>query len=211
MKQFYLRSLLSTALTLLIFNAFAQHNERVQSTVSTPEIHERINGDQLIKTMILAKREFNKKFGSEMVSLAELSAPQYILNWNKPTIITFDGLDYLVQNNCVLAIKGLNLPDNVLNQVTEKLSFLDQVQFDYNKKINTVYANGARNIQNVRNLDKSYLLTLRIFSTTVNDIAYLTKKHDTAFLAANLIKMPTPNLNAIRSPEMAQSMVKLAK
>lgn len=211
MKQFSLRSLLSTALTLLIFNAFAQHNETVQSTVSTPEIHERINGNQLIKTMISAKREFNKKFGSETVSLAELSAPQYILNRNKPTIITFDGLDYLVQNNCVLAIKGLNLPDNVLNQVTEKLCFLDQVQFDYNKKINTVYANGARNIQNVRNLDKWYLLTLRIFSTTVNDIAALTKKHDTAVLAANLIKMPTPNLNAIRSLEMAQSMVKLAK
>lgn len=211
MKQFSLRSLLSTALTLLIFNAFAQQNETLQSTVSTPEIHERINGNQLIKAMISAKQEFNKKFSSETVSLSELSAPQYILNRNKLTVITFDGLDYLVQNNCVLAIKGLNLPDNVLNQVTEKLCFLDQVQFDYNKKINTVYANGARNIQNVRNLDKWYLLTLRIFSTTVNDIAALTKKHDTAVLAANLIKMPTPNLNAIRSLEMAQSMVKLAK
>lgn len=211
MKHFSLRSVLSATLTLLMFNAFAQKKETANTVSSLFEVHERIDGNNLIKNMISAKHEFNKKRKSETVLLSELSTPQHILNRNKPTIITFDGLDYLIHNNCVLAVKGFNLPDDVLNQMTEKLSFLDQVQFEYNQRINMAYVNEEDNVQNIRNLDKWYLLTLRILSSTVNDIAALTKKHDASSLAANLIKMPTPNIDAISSPAMAQSMVRLAK
>ncbi|MFW0714353.1 hypothetical protein [Pedobacter sp. N23S346] len=211
MKQFSLRSILTATLTLLISHAFAQERVTANTVSSSFEAYECIDGNNLIKKMISAKHEFNKKRKSETVLLSELSAPQHILNRNKPTIITFNGLDYLIQNNCVLAVKGLNLSDDVLAQITEKLSFLDQVQFDYNERINMAYVNEENNVQYIRNLDKWYLLTLRILSTTVNDIAALTKKHDASSLAANLIKMPVPNLNAISSPAMAQSTVRLAK
>lgn len=109
-----------------------------------------------------------------------------------------------------MAVKGLNLSDNALSQITEKLSFLDQVQFGYNEKINQAYCN-ENNSQKIRNLNKWYLLTLRIISTTVNDFASLAKKYDATTFAENLAKLPVPNIDAVAAPTMAQSVVRLAK
>lgn len=206
MKRLFRLSIFAAILTS---NAFAQQNEPNYTASSLSEVYESIDGNKLIKKMISAKHEFNKKHGSKPVSLSDLPVPQHIFNRNKLTLITFDGLDYLIQNNRVLAIKGLNLPDDALILITEKLTFLDQVQFDYNQKINLVYTNGESKVQNIRNLDKWYLLTLRILSSTVNDIAALIKRHDTSSLTANLIKMPIPNIDVINIPGSTKPIIKL--
>lgn len=209
MKQFSLLSItacLMAALMMLTSNAFAQ-NRKTASTAF--EAYEHVNGNELIKKMIAEKREFNKNRYSKNAKPANLSAPQYILNRSIPTIISFNGLDYLVQHNCILAVKGLNLSDDALMQMTEKLLALDQVQFGYAEKINLAYNGG--NHQKIRNLDKWYLLTLRIISTTVNDFAKLAKKYDSAAFAQNLVKMTVPNIDAISTPSITESMAGLAK
>lgn len=209
MKPFSILSLITAAITILTSNAFSQTQETASLFPLSFEVQEHVNGNELIQKMIAEKRKYNRNHNAEKVPV--LPTPKHILNRSKPTIITFDGLEYLVQNNCVLGIKGLNLPEDVLIQMTAKLVFLDKVQFDYAEKIKRAYSNGGTDIQNIRNLNKWYLLTLRILSSTVNDIASLTKKHDASSLAANLIKMPVPNIDAINTPAMAQPLVKLAK
>ncbi|GGE59164.1 hypothetical protein EV200_103467 [Pedobacter psychrotolerans] len=211
MKQFSFFSrttCLTATLVILTVSTFAQN---VKTTSTAFDTYEHVNGNELIKKMILAKHELNKNRNAKSAISANFSAPQYILNRDNPTVISFDGLDYLVQNNCVLAVKGLNLSDDALSQITEKLCFLDQVQFDYHEKINRAYCNGNENSQKIRNLNKWYLLTLRIISTTVNDFASLAKKYDAASFAKLLVKLPVPNLDAVATPTMAQSVVRLAK
>ena len=198
---------LTATLVILTVSTFAQN---AKTTCTAFDAYEHVNGNELIKKMILAQHALNKNCNAEDTVSANLSSPKYIFNKVKPTVISFDGLDYLVQNNCVLAVKGLNLSDNALSQITEKLSFLDQVQFGYNEKINQAYCN-ENNSQKIRNLNKWYLLTLRIISTTVNDFASLAKKYDATTFAENLAKLPVPNIDAVAAPTMAQSVVRLAK
>jgi len=198
---------LTATLVILTVSTFAQN---AKTTRTAFDAYEHVNGNELIKKMILAQHALNKNCNAENAVSANLSSPKYIFNKVKPTVISFDGLDYLVQNNCVLAVKGLNLSDNALSQITEKLSFLDQVQFGYNEKINQAYCN-ENNSQKIRNLNKWYLLTLRIISTTVNDFASLAKKYDATTFAENLAKLPVPNIDAVAAPTMAQSVVRLAK
>ena len=166
-------------------------------TNATFEVYDHVNGNELIKNMISAGHSLYK---NRNVSHT-VSTPKYILNRIKPTFISFDGLDYLVQNDCVLAVKGINLTDDALSQITEKLSFLDQAQFSNNEKINLVYHN-ENNSQKIRNLNKWYLLTLRILSTTLNDFANLTKRYDAATLAENLAKMRVPNIDVAATQKM---------
>ena len=198
---------LTATLVILTASTFAQN---IKKTRTAFDAYDHVNGNELLKKMISAKHELNKNSNPKNAVSANLSAPKYILNRIKPTVISFNGLEYLVQNNCVLAVKGLNLSDDALSQITEKLSFLDQVQFGYNEKINQAYCN-ENNTQKIRNLNKWYLLTLRIISTTVNDFANLAKKYDAETFAENLVKLPVPNIDAVTAPTMEQSMVRLAK
>lgn len=176
------------------------------------EASEKVNGNELIEKLVEQKREFNKaRNGATFIKLNRLPNPEYIFNRKKLTTINFDGVDYLVQDNQVIAVKGLNLSESALAKITAKFAFLDQVQYAYAEKANQeyLYANGDQ--QNIRIMDKSFLLSLRILSTTVGDIAAFVKKpYASQSMEANLVKMPQPNIDMAQK-RIPQAIVGLAK
>jgi len=154
---------------------------------------DRINGNHMIERL---GDEFikNRKKG-------KLSKPEYFINRENLTIITFNGLDYLIKNNRVIGIQGLALSTEVLAQITQKLVLLDSAQYSYSEKSDNDFQN-----------ERLFLLSLKMLSTTTRDIAALTKTNNPSLnLETKVVKMRLPNVDKSQETLTAQSLVQLAK
>jgi len=150
----------------------------------------------MIERLASQRNEFNKNRKH-----ANLPKAEYIINRNNLTIITFNGLDYYVKNNRVIGIQGLNLSDEALAQITEKLVLLDSVQYCYSEKSNVDFQN-----------ERLFLLSLKMLSTTTRDIAALAKTHNPSLnVENNVAKMRLPNVDKISGISTVQSLVQLNK
>jgi hypothetical protein len=157
---------------------------------------ERLNGNDMIERLISQRNEFNKGRKNGKLPKAE-----YIINRNNLTIITFNGLEYFIKNNRVTGIQGLNLSDEVLAQITQKLVLLDSVQYSYSEKSDIDFQN-----------ERLFLLSLKMLSTTTRDIAALTKTNNPSLnVENNIAKMRLPNVDKTSETSMVQSFVQLNK
>ncbi|AZI27602.1 hypothetical protein EA772_20475 [Pedobacter sp. G11] len=203
---------LSVAISILSvsLNTFGQQFRNVNHT-SSAEVTTKINGNSLIENLLTQRDAFTKSLNksNEVVALPQA---QYIFDRDQQTTITFNGLDFVIRDNEVLAIKGLNLSKEVLTQITEKLVFLDRVQFYYAQKSNLTYLNPNADVQEVKFLDKQFISSLKIFNTTVKDIAALAKTENPSFsVETNISKMRQPNIDKAIEKQTLQSLVQLAK
>ncbi len=150
----------------------------------------------MIERLASQRNEFNKNRKN-----AKLPKAEYIINRNNLTIITFNGLDYYVKNNRVIGIQGLNLSDEALVQITEKLVLLDSVQYSYSEKSDVDFQN-----------ERLFLLSLKMLSTTTRDIAALAKTNNPSLnVENNIAKMRLPNVDKISGIITVQSLVQLNK
>ena len=157
---------------------------------------ERINGNDMIERLSSQRNEFIKNGKNGKLPKAE-----YIINRNKLTVITFNGLDYFVKNNRVTGIKGLDLSEEVLAQITNKLLLLDMVQYNYSDSSEIDFQN-----------DRLFMLTLKMLSTTTKDIAALAKTANPSLnVENNVAKMRLPNVDKSLETSTAQSLVQLYK
>ncbi|WP_316847224.1 hypothetical protein [Pedobacter psychrodurus] len=157
---------------------------------------EKLNGNDMIERLASQRNEFNKNRKN-----AKLPKAEYIINRNNLTIITFNGLDYYVKNNRVIGIQGLNLSDEALVQITEKLVLLDSVQYSYSEKSDVDFQN-----------ERLFLLSLKMLSTTTRDIAALAKTNNPSLnVENNIAKMRLPNVDKISGIITVQSLVQLNK
>jgi len=176
------------------------------------EVSNRLNGDALIERLATQRRTFNNSRSSSAAQLANLPAAEHIFDRASLTTITFEGLDYFILNNRVIGIKGLELSDEVLAQITDKLMLLDKVQYDYAEKANNEYLSANTNFQHIRNMDRWFFTTLKILNTTVNDIASFTKNANPSLsVATNISKMTRPNIDASKEKQIDQALVQLEK
>jgi len=168
-----------------------------QSKQAAPfENIDRINGNDMIERLGTQRSKFikNRKNG-------KLPKPEYFINRNNLTIITFNGLDYFVKNNQVIGIQGLELSEEVLSQITQKLVLLDSAQYSYSEKSETDFQN-----------ERLFLLSLKMLSTTTRDIAALTKTTNPSLnVENNVAKMRLPNVDKSLETSTAQSLVQLYK
>lgn len=190
----------------------AQTKQMAKSDVSVTEVSGRLNGDALIDRLAAQRRTFNNSRSNSASQLVNLPTPEHIFDRASLTTITFEGLDYFILNNRVIGIKGLELSDEVLAQITDKLMLLDKVQYDYCEKANNEYLSGNTNFQNIRNMDRWFFTTLKILNTTVNDIASFTKAPNPSLsVATNINKMTRPNIDAWKEKQVDQALVQLEK
>ncbi|MGM9477133.1 hypothetical protein ACS5PU_11910 [Pedobacter sp. GSP4] len=174
------------------------------------EMPKKLYANELIEKLTDQRREFNNNRGAGQVN--NLPTPEYIFNREKLTTITFEGLDFIIKDRRVIGIKGLTLSEKALQQITDKLLFLDKVQFDYCEKSNREYLSGNADLQNIRNIDRWFFTSLKILTTTLNDIAAFTKKANTTVMVeANLANMRKPNIDTFGEKPVDQAIVQLAK
>ncbi|GAA4201831.1 hypothetical protein GCM10022289_15820 [Pedobacter jeongneungensis] len=152
---------------------------------------DKVNGNAVIERLSAQKR--SRKSGNA-------SKAEYIINRNDLTIITFNGLEYLVKNNRVIGIQGLELSEEVLDQITDKLVLLDKVQHDYSERATTEYDN------------RLFLLSLKMLSSTTRDIAALAKAENPSLnVENNIAKMRLPNVDRTLENQATQTLVQLNK
>ncbi|SDE13496.1 hypothetical protein [Pedobacter soli] len=189
-----------------------QVNQMAKTGANMFEVSNKLNGDALIDRLAAQRRAFNNSRSNSAPQVANLPNPEHIFDRSSLTTITFDGLDYYILNNRVIGIKGLELSDEVLAQITDKLLLLDKVQYDYCEKANKEYLNANTNFQNIRNMDRWFFTTLKILNTTVNDIASFTKNENPSLsVATNISKMTQPNIDAWKGKQTDEVLVQLAK
>jgi hypothetical protein len=181
--------LLTALISSSSIQLMAQQNQNRQ--IALFENVDRINGNKMIER--LSEQNRNRRNGN-------LSQPEYIINRNNLTIITFNGLDYFVKNNRVIGIRGLDLSEEVLDQITAKLVLLDNVQYNYSERATTEYDN------------RLFLLSLKMFSSTTRDIAALAKAENPSLnVENNIAKMRLPNVDRALENQNTQTLVQLNK
>lgn len=202
----------SIALTLLIIisSSTTSHilaqNKQIKQADICAEI-EKVNGNEMIKRLADQRIAFNKNRSNHNLPKAE-----YIINRSNLTIINFNGLDYYVKNNRLTGIKGLNLSDSVMNQITAKLILLDGIQYEQSELLNNEHVNPNSNLQKIWYMDRQFMLTLKILSSTVRDIAALTKNENPSLtVETNVAKMRLPNIDKAAKKSNMQSLLSLAK
>ncbi|MFD2581453.1 hypothetical protein ACFSR6_03055 [Pedobacter vanadiisoli] len=197
-KSFALVFLLITSLSCLSTHVHAQ-NKQIKVN--------RLNGNDLIKQLADQRNTFNKKHSNNSLPKAE-----YIINRNDLTLINFNGLDYYVKNNRVMGIEGVNLSDTVLSQITDKLVLLDSIQFNQSVRSNMEHLSPNIDFQKIRNIDRQFMLTLRMLSCTVRDIAALIKNSNPSLtVETQIAKMRLPNIDKAVEKLKMQPLVLLSK
>jgi len=183
----------------------AQNKQLTKSAICVEA--EKVDGNGLIERLADQHIAFNKHRTND-----NLPKTAYIINRSNLTTINFNGLDYYVENNRLIGIKGLNLSDSVLNQITSKLVLLDSIQFEQSERLNNEYLNPNTNLQKIWYMNRQFMLTLKILSSTVRDIAAFTKSENPSFtVEANVAKMRLPNIDQIAKKSNMQSLLSLAK
>ncbi|MBO9674298.1 MAG: hypothetical protein J7577_12690 [Sphingobacteriaceae bacterium] len=197
-KLFALASLLITSLSCLSTQVLAQNK---QTKI------DRLNGNDLIKQLADQRSIFNKKHSNNSLPKAE-----YIINRNDLTLISFNGLGYYVKNNRVMGIEGLKLSDTVLSQITDKLVLLDSIQFNQSVRSNMEHLSPNVDFQKIRNIDRQFMLTLRMLSSTVRDIAAVVKNANPSLtVETRIAKMRLPNIDKAAEKLKMQPLVLLSK
>ncbi|MCX2492927.1 hypothetical protein OQX63_05550 [Pedobacter sp. PF22-3] len=184
----------------------AQKKQTTIQTNITGQI-EKVNGNEILERLADQRIALNKNRSNNNFPKAE-----YIINRSNPSIINFNGLDYHIKNNRLTGIEGLNLSDSVLNQITAKLVLLDSIQFDQSERLNNEYINPKTNPQKIWYIDRQFMLTLKMFSSTVRDIAALTRNENPSLaVEANVAKMRLPNIDKAAKNLNMQSLLSLSK
>ncbi|WP_406826355.1 hypothetical protein [Pedobacter sp. KACC 23697] len=202
----------SIALILLIIisssttSYILAQNKQIKQADICAEL-EKVNGNEMIKRLADQRIAFNKNRSNHNLPKAE-----YIINRSNLTIINFNGLDYYVKNNRLTGIKGLNLSDSVMNQITAKLILLDGIQYEQSELLNNEHVNPNSNLQKIWYMDRQFMLTLKILSSTVRDIAALTKNENPSLtVETNVAKMRLPNIDKAAKKSNMQSLLSLSK
>ncbi len=204
----------SITIAFLIITSFSGSSRDVfaQDKLVTPPSEilgqiEKINGNDMIDRLANQRVAFNKNRLKNVIPKAE-----YLINRNNLTLISFNGLDYYVKNNRVIGIRGLNLSDSVLEQITAKLVLLDSIQFEQSERLNNEYTMRNTDVKKIWYINRQFMLTLKMLSSTVRDIAAFTKNENPSLtVELNVTKMRSPNVNKAATNQDTQSLVSLLK
>ena len=168
------------------------------------------DGNQLIDSLLAERFSYNKAliedgFNSEK----QLPKPTAIINKTPLKTISFNGLNYLVKDDKVVDIKGLKLSASALSIITEKLSSLDQIQYNCCEKANLEYQQKNRDMNAIKTLDRQYFAALNTLKNIISSIATEARKRNASVsIEMSLAKIKLP---AIINPDMKTKRNYVAK
>jgi len=169
-------------------------NNHAEDSVARLTSEEKVDGDQLIETLILQRFNFNKaliKNGFDPNK--EFPKSLSIVNSSPTRTISFNGFDYLIRKNKVIDVKNIRLSESALATITAKIVALDLMQQYCSIQANLAYRNEKRDLNNIKTLDRHYFAALRAFKIVTSNIANLASKSNASVAietAVAKIKMP---------------------
>jgi hypothetical protein len=155
---------------------------------------EKVDGDQLIETLILQRFNFNKALIKDGFDpQKQFPKAISIINSSVAGIVSFNGFDYFVKQNRVIGVNGIGLSPSALATITEQMFKLDQMQQYCCVQANLEYKRETRNLNEIKALDRQYFAALRAFKLVTSNIADLASKSSASLdieIAVAKIKLP---------------------
>lgn len=140
---------------------------------------------------------FNKNLMKlDSVDIDDLPAAVYLFSRDGKHEIDIDGVKVLTDQKEITGIKGMELSEESLKNISDRLNVLDKLQKAYSEASNDEYRSGKRNKNNIVFYDRRFFAVLRGMRATLRDfkkmyIANLNDKTKTISVAA----MRNPNID----------------
>jgi hypothetical protein len=180
---------------ILKYNIDAGHE-----TQPMPKL-EKLDGDQLIETLLLQRFNFNKELiKNGFDPKKEMPKAISILNSSPASIISFCGFDYLVKQNKVMGVNGIQLSASALATITEKIVNLDQIQQYCCMQANLVYKRENRDLNEIKALDRQYFAALKAFRLVTSNIAdHANRSNASLAIETAVAKIKMPDVKIIET------------
>lgn len=140
---------------------------------------------------------FNKiLIKSRHIQTASLPQSKYIFNHSALHRVNIEGLNFVVQNNTIVAIEEIVLSKAALNKITERLMILDKMQYAYSESSNQEYRDGEKNTSLAFNNDRQFFAVLKNLKSTIAEINKMAKDNqDMASVELSLSKWKQPKID----------------
>lgn len=114
---------------------------------------------------------FNKKLiKREQYNLQQLPCSQYLFRQSDKCEVNIESLIFVMDNNTITGIKGIDLSAESLKQINDRLGILDRLQWAYSEASNNEFRSGHKNNHDIVFNDRKFFSTLRAIKSTVRDI-----------------------------------------
>ncbi|MEH3113811.1 hypothetical protein [Pedobacter terrae] len=142
------------------------------------------------------RANFNKNLIKlDSVDINDLPPSMYLFSSEGKHEIDVDGITVLTDKKEIVGIKDMDLSEESLKNISDRLNVLDKLQKAYSEASNDEYRSSKRNKNNIVFYDRRFFAILRSMKTTLKDF----KKVYTANLAD---KTKTISLAAMRNPNI---------
>ncbi|SDH39550.1 hypothetical protein SAMN05421827_12346 [Pedobacter terrae] len=167
-------------LSLLMINAKAQSVKPLSAEV-----------------LSVTRANFNKnliKF--ESVDIDSLPAPVYLFSRDGKQEINIDGVTVLTDQREIIGIKDMDLSDESIKNIGDRLIILDKLQKAYSEASNDEYRSSKRNKNKIVFYDRRFFAVLRSMRTTLKDFKTMYAAHQNdKTKAISVAAMRSPNID----------------
>ncbi|MGE7484201.1 hypothetical protein [Pedobacter suwonensis] len=143
-----------------------------------------------------ARTNFNKNLIKlDSVDIDDLPASVYLFSRDGKNEIEIDGVTVLTDQKEIIGIKDMDLSEESLKNISERLKVLDKLQKAYSDASNDEYRSSKRNKNNIVFYDRRFFAILRGIKTTLRDLKkmYTANQND---------KMKTISVAAMKNPSI---------
>ncbi len=142
------------------------------------------------------RANFNKNLIKlDSVDMDDLPAPVSLFSRDGKQEIDIDGVTVLTDQREIIGIKDMDLSDESIKNISDRLIILDKLQKAYSEASNDEYRSRKRNKNKIVFYDRRFFAVLRSMRTTMKDFKNM--------YAANINdKTKTISVAAMRSPNI---------
>nr|WP_315421089.1 hypothetical protein [uncultured Pedobacter sp.] len=166
-------------LSLLMINAKAQSVKQLSA--------------ELLST---TRADFNKKLVKlDSVNLNDLPPSVYLFSRDGKHEVNIGGVTVLTDQKVITGIKDMDLSEESLKNISDRLKVLDKLQKAYSEASNDEYRSNKRNKNNIVFYDRRFFVVLNAMKATLKDFKKM-------YSASQDDKTKTMSVAAIRNPNV---------
>jgi hypothetical protein len=142
------------------------------------------------------RANFNKNLIKlDLVDIDDLPAPVYLFSRDGKHEVNIGGVIVLTDQREIIGIKEMDLSEESLKNISDRLIIFDKLQKAYSEASNDEYRSNKRNKNNIVFYDRRFFAVLRSMRTTLKDFKniYAANQND---------KSKTISVAAMRSPNV---------
>ncbi|RLJ79530.1 hypothetical protein [Pedobacter alluvionis] len=149
-----------------------------------------------VELLSTTRADFNKKLMKlDSVNLSDLPPSVYLFSRDGKHEVNIGGVTVLTDQKVITGIKDMNLSEESLKNISDRLKVLDKLQKAYSEASNDEYRSNKRNKNNIVFYDRRFFVVLNAMKATLKDFKKM-------YSASQDDKTKTMSVAAIRNPNV---------